>query len=73
MTFKTCIQYCAKVLGTPFFSFYIKSHISPKMEPITMKFLRAMEPNDIRNLLLKNLDNANRKFSYNRNSDIQFF
>ena len=35
-----------------------------------MKFLRAMEQNDICNLLLKNMDIANRKFSYNRNGDI---
>ena len=32
------VQYCAKVLGTLFFSFYIKSHIQSKMEPITMNF-----------------------------------
>ena len=34
-----------------------------------MKFLRVMEQNDICNLL-KNMDIANRKFSYNRNGDI---
>ena len=43
------------------------------MEPITMKFLRVMEQNDVCNLLLKNLDIANRKFSYNRNGDILLF
>ena len=43
------------------------------MEPITMKFLRAMEQNDICNLFLKNMDNSNRKFSYNRNGDILLF
>ena len=35
-----------------------------------MKFLRVMEQNDICNLLLKNMNIANRKFSYNRNGDI---
>ena len=43
------------------------------MEPITMKFLRVMEQNDISNLLLKNMDIADRKFSYNRNGDILLF
>ena len=40
------------------------------MEPITMKVVRVMGQNDICNLLLKNMDIANRKFSYNRNGDI---
>ena len=40
------------------------------MEPITMEFLRVIEQNDICNLLLKNMDIANRKFIYNRNGDI---
>ena len=43
------------------------------MEPITMKFVRVMEQNDIWNLLLKNMDIKNRKFSYNRNGDILLF
>ena len=43
------------------------------MEPITMKFLRVKEKNDICNLLLKNMDIANRKFSYYRNGDILLF
>ena len=43
------------------------------MEPITMKFVRVMEQNDICNLLLKNMDIANRKFSYNQNGDILLF
>ena len=43
------------------------------MEPITMKFLRIIEQNDICNLLLKNMDIANRKFSYNRNDDVLLF
>ena len=43
------------------------------MEPITVKFLRAIEQNDICNLLLKNMDIANRKFSYNRNGDVLLF
>ena len=38
-----------------------------------MKFLRMMEQNDICNLLLKNMDIAKRKFSYNRNDDILLF
>ena len=38
-----------------------------------MKFLRVMEQNDICNLLLKNMDIAKRKFSYNRNGDMLFF
>ena len=38
-----------------------------------MKCLRVMKQNDIRNLLLKNMDIANRKFSYNRNGDILLF
>ena len=38
-----------------------------------MKFLRVMEQNDICNLLLKNMDIVNRKFSYNRNRDILLF
>ena len=38
-----------------------------------MKFVRVMEQNDICNLLHKNMDIANRKFSYNRNRDILLF
>ena len=38
-----------------------------------MKCLRMIEQNDIRNLLLKNMDIANRKFSYNRNGDVPLF
>ena len=72
--FHAYIQYCAKVLGTPFISFYIKSHAYlTEMEPVTMTFLRVMEQNDICNLLLKNMDIANQKFSYNRNGDILLF
>ena len=41
------------------------------MEPITMKFLRVAEENDICNLLLKNMDIANWKFSSNRNGDVE--
>ena len=43
------------------------------MEPITMKFLRVMEENDICNLLLKNMDIVDQKFSYNRNGDVVLF
>ena len=43
------------------------------MKPITMKFVRVMEQNDICNLLHKNMDIANRKFTYNRNGDILLF
>ena len=43
------------------------------MERITMKFLRVIEQNDVCNLLLKNMDIANRQFSYNRNGDVLHF
>ena len=43
------------------------------MEAITMTFLRVIKQNDICNLLLKHMDIANRKFSYNRNSDVLLF
>ena len=38
-----------------------------------MKFLRVIEQNDICNLLLKNMNIADRKFSSNRNGDVLLF
>ena len=38
-----------------------------------MKFLRVMKQNDTCNLLLKNMDIANWKFSYTRNGDMLLF
>ena len=38
-----------------------------------MKFLHVIEQNDICNLLLKKMDIANWKFSYNRNTGLLLF
>ena len=38
-----------------------------------MKFLRVIKQNDIYNLLLKNMDIAKRRFSYNRKGDVLLF
>ena len=43
------------------------------MEPITMRFLHVIEQNDNRNLLLKKMDIANRKFGCSRTSGLLLF